>query len=105
MSENGARNVSHIVGSREVSATNCRQGLRTQQQCDGGSWAGAIVSRRMIPCASYHIDDVTLHAGLDMHGTHFCTTAGDGVGFTERLNVDLIKAARIEARVPTRDHL
>src|SRR5258708_4572707 len=105
MSQHWARDVAHVVWSREVSPANGGQRFCAQQQRDRGARAGAIMRRRMIAGAPHYVNDITLHARFDAHGANFRAATRDGIGFTQRLYVDLIEPARIEACVPTRDDL
>ncbi len=61
--------------------------------------------RWMIAGAPHYVNDIALHARFDAHGANFRTATRDGIGFAQRLDVDLIEPARIEACVPTRDDL
>src|SRR5882724_8743013 len=59
----------------------------------------------MVTSATHYVDDVTLHAPFDAHRANFGAATRDGVGFSQRMYVDLIQTPRIEAGVPTGYHL
>src|SRR5258706_487596 len=55
--------------------------------------------------ASQLFPKVTESRRLSAHRANFGAATRDGVGFSQRMYVDLIQTPRIEAGVPTRYHL
>src|SRR5262249_13854704 len=89
----------------EVPASDCRQSFRTKQQSDGGTRTGAIVHGGVIARATDNVHYVALDARFDSHISYFGSATGNRIRIGKRMNLHLIKAARIETRVPARDDL
>src|SRR5882724_9935368 len=105
MTEHWSRDVAHVIGRDEVAAANRRQSFGAQQERHRGARTRTIVSGGVIARAADDVHYIALHARLDPHISYFRATARNSIRVRERLDLDLIKAARIETRIPPRHHL
>src|SRR5205085_2316100 len=99
------RDVAHVVRRCEVATAHGGEGLRAEQERDGGARACAVCDRGVLARAARDVNEVVLHARLHARSLYFGAAVHECVRLGERAYVHLFEPARAEARVPVADDL
>src|SRR3712207_4523330 len=103
VAQDGARDVSHVVGRDEVAPAHRGERLRAQEQRDARARARAVSDRRVLARAAHYVDEVAAHAVFGARGPDFGAAAHDGLVVGKRPHVYLVEPTRVEPCVPVPD--
>ena len=92
MSQNGQRNITHVVRSDKLPPANRCQCFRAEQEGNRSAWARAVMNKRMHACAPDQINSLTLHAWFHLRSCNLHATMNDRLRIGKRLDVDLFQS-------------